>query len=151
MGRYTFWNPGQTSPEDQNRRISSPIKRTCVHQRFFFSKNTILALWIFSKYFLLKRGNFTELFKNQSAPRLRLELYTHKARRHATVLVIYMECALCLNHPKPWDHIWTHYLHCEFTYWNGRVMVIRFYSSGWRMHAPSKSDVSSSFSWVNPQ
>ena len=30
-----LWNPGQTSPEVQNRDISGPTKRTCVLQIFF--------------------------------------------------------------------------------------------------------------------
>ena len=29
-----LWNPGQTSPEVQNRGISGPTKRTCVLQKF---------------------------------------------------------------------------------------------------------------------
>ena len=33
-----LWNPGQTSPEVQNRGISSPTKRTCVLQKFFKKK-----------------------------------------------------------------------------------------------------------------
>ena len=33
-----LWNPGQTSPEVQNRGISGPTKRTCVPQKFKIKK-----------------------------------------------------------------------------------------------------------------
>ena len=33
-----LWNPGQTSPEVQNRGISGPTKRTCVLQKIFKKK-----------------------------------------------------------------------------------------------------------------
>ena len=36
-----LWNPGQTSPEVQNRGISGPTKRTCVLQKFKKKKKKI--------------------------------------------------------------------------------------------------------------
>ena len=41
------WNPRQTSPEVQNRGISSPTKRTCVLEKFM-KKSTWLLMLIFN-------------------------------------------------------------------------------------------------------
>ena len=51
-GAPWLWNPGQTSPEVQNRIISGPTKRTCVLQNFF--KKYWIKLFRKIKYFILE-------------------------------------------------------------------------------------------------
>ena len=41
-------NPGQTSPEVQNRGISSPTKRTCLPQKFIKNKKRPLLYCTFT-------------------------------------------------------------------------------------------------------
>ena len=46
-----LWNPGQTSPEVQNRGISGPAKRTCVLQKNFkkkYSQWDSVCVWVLS-------------------------------------------------------------------------------------------------------